>query len=146
MKLNNLKPAFGSIHSKKRVGRGRASGQGTTAGRGYKGQGSRTGSGYDSRFEGGQTPLYRRLPKIGFTSPFRQPYTVVHFSDLMKFSEGSTVDLDALKKARLVKGKGIRVKVLGCGDISKKLNFRVHAFSESAKKKIEAAGGTAEVI
>jgi large subunit ribosomal protein L15 len=144
MELGKLKPKKGSRHAKKRVGRGPGSGHGKTAGRGEKGQKSR--SGYSSKlgFEGGQMPLHRRLPKRGFTNIFKEEYAILNLSDLEKFEAGSTVDNAKLRDAGLVKGAVKKVKVLGNGDITKKLTVHADKFSKTAKKKIEAAGGTCQ--
>lgn len=143
MELSNLKPKKGSRHAKKRVGRGPGSGHGKTAGRGEKGQKSR--SGYKSKlgFEGGQMPLHRRLPKRGFTNIFKQEFAVVNLSDLDRFDSGATVDADALRSAGLVRSNK-KIKVLGTGEISKKLNVQADAFSKTAREKIEAAGGSCQ--
>jgi large subunit ribosomal protein L15 len=131
--LNNLRPRSGAKKNKKRVGRGTSSGMGKTCGRGHKGQKSRSGGTKGPRFEGGQTPLYRRLPKRGFSNyPFRKEYSVINVSDLNKY-EGE-VNKDTLKIEGLL-------KVLGDGEISKALTVKADKFSQSAKKKIEAAGG-----
>jgi len=144
MELNNLKPKKGSRKPRKRVGRGPGSGNGKTAGRGEKGQKSR--SGYTSKlgFEGGQMPLHRRLPKRGFTNIFRTEYAVLNLADLEQFESDSVVDLAALKSVGLVKGGNKRVKVLGNGELSKKLTVHADKFSKTAKTKIEAAGGTCQ--
>ena len=146
MELNNLKPKKGSKHARKRVGRGPGSGHGKTAGRGEKGQKSR--SGYSSKlgFEGGQMPLHRRLPKRGFTNIFKRTHAVVNVSELERFDNGATVDESALRKAGLVKGQKDAIKILGDGKLSKKLTVQAHKFSESARKQIEAAGGTCQEI
>lgn len=143
MDLSNLKPKKGSRHAKKRVGRGPGSGHGKTAARGEKGQKSR--SGYSSKlgFEGGQMPLHRRVPKRGFTNIFKQEYAVVNLADLDRFEAGSTVDTAALRQAGLVKGRN-RIKVLGNGEITKKLTVIADKFSTTARTKIEAAGGTVQ--
>src|ERR687883_15353 len=142
--LNSLKPAKGSTHKKKRVGRGPGSGLGKTAGRGEKGQKSRSGYSRKVGFEGGQMPLHRRLPKRGFTNIFKKEYAVVNVSDLERFDSGATIDEAALRKAGLVKGKNDGVKVLGDGKLSKKLTVSATKFSASARKQIEAAGGTCQ--
>ena len=147
MELSNLKPKKGSRHAKKRVGRGPGSGHGKTSSRGEKGQKSR--SGYTSKrgFEGGQMPLHRRLPKRGFTNIFKKENAVVNLSDLERFDNGATVDEAALRQAGLVKGRyDGGVKVLGHGDLTKKLTVVAHKFSESARRQIEAAGGTCQEI
>ena len=145
--LANLKPFADSKHREKRVGRGPGSGHGKTACRGQKGQRSRSGGGVPPWFEGGQMPLLRRLPKRGFKNPFRVEYEVVNIKDLaQRFSEGQEVDLAALREAGLVKGRQVRVKLLGEGEISFPLTGKVHAVSASAKEKIEKAGGRVEII
>ncbi|HEU5163199.1 MAG TPA: 50S ribosomal protein L15 [Thermoanaerobaculia bacterium] len=145
MELSNLKPKKGSRHAKKRVGRGPGSGHGKTSSRGEKGQKSRSGFSRKLGFEGGQMPLQRRLPKRGFTNIFRTSYAVLNLSDLEeRFEAGATVDRDALKKAGLLRGAR-KVKVLGDGDLTKKLNVHADKFSKSAREKIEAAGGSCQV-
>ena len=144
MKLHDLKPAKGSTHRRRRVGRGISAGQGKTAGRGTKGQGSRSGGGVKPYFEGGQLPLVRRLPHTrGFTNIHREPFEVVNVETLeAKFDAGTEVTPGLLLERGLV-GKSGRVKVLGDGSLSKALTVKAHAFSASAKEKIAAAGGTA---
>ena len=144
MELNNLKPKKGSRHAKKRVGRGPGSGHGKTAARGEKGQKSRSGFSRQPGFEGGQMPLHRRLPKRGFTNIFKKDYAVVNVSDLERFDNGATVDEASLRKAGLVKGQHDGVKVLGDGKLSKKLTVSATKFSASARKQIEAAGGSCQ--
>ncbi len=147
MRLHNLSPAEGSTKERKRIGRGPASGQGKTAGKGHKGQKARAGRGMRAGFEGGQMPLQRRLPKRGFVNVFRKEFATVNVSDLEKrFDAGSVVDIDALIGAGLIKKTLDGVKVLGNGELSKSLTVKANAFSESAKQKIEAAGGKVEVI
>lgn len=146
MELSNLKPKKGSRHAKKRVGRGPGSGNGKTAGRGEKGQKSRSGYSGKRGFEGGQMPLHRRLPKRGFTNIFKKDYAVVNISDLDRFDNGATVDETALRQAGLVKGQHDGIKVLGVGALSKKLTVSATKFSASARKQIEAAGGTCQEI
>ena len=146
MELNNLKPKKGSKHARKRVGRGPGSGHGKTAGRGEKGQKSRSGFSRQIGFEGGQMPLHRRLPKRGFTNIFKKDYAVVNVSDLDRFDNGVTVDEKALRSAGLVKGQNDGVKILGDGKLSKKLTVHAAKFSASARKQIEAAGGTCQEI
>lgn len=147
MKLHELSPAAGSTKERKRIGRGAGSGQGKTAGKGHKGQKARAGRGMRPGFEGGQMPLQRRLPKRGFNNIFRNVVVTVNVSDLeAKFESGAVVDTDALKAAGLVKNYFDSVKVLGNGELTKSLEVKVNAYSESAKQKIEAAGGKAEVI
>jgi large subunit ribosomal protein L15 len=146
MELNNLKPKKGSRHAKKRVGRGPGSGHGKTAGRGEKGQKSRSGFSRQIGFEGGQMPLHRRLPKRGFTNIFKKEYAVVNVSDLERFDNGATVDEAALRSAGLVKGRNDGVKILGDGELSKKLNVSATKFSKTAKATIEKAGGSCQEI
>ena len=147
MKLHELSPAQGSKKAVKRIGRGPASGQGKTAGKGHKGQKARAGRGMRPGFEGGQMPLQRRLPKRGFNNIFAKEIAIVNVAALdKKFEDGATVDIEALKATGLIKKELDGVKVLGNGEITKKLTVQVNAFSESAKAKIEAAGGKAEVI
>ncbi len=144
MELSNLKPKKGARHARKRVGRGPGSGHGKTSGRGEKGQKSRSGFSRMSGFEGGQMPLHRRLPKRGFTNIFKKEFAVLNLADLDQFEAGSTVDMATLREAGLVKGSRKKVKVLGNGEISKKLTVHADAFSKSAREKIEAAGGSCE--
>jgi len=144
MELNNLKPKKGARHAKKRVGRGPGSGHGKTAGRGEKGQKSRSGFSRQIGFEGGQMPLHRRLPKRGFTNIFKKEYAVVNVSDLERFDNGATVDEAALRSAGLVKGQNDGVKILGDGELSRKLNVSATKFSKSAKAAIEKAGGSCQ--
>ena len=146
MELNNLKPKKGARHAKKRVGRGPGSGHGKTAGRGEKGQKSRSGFSRQMGFEGGQMPLHRRIPKRGFTNIFKREYAVVNLSDLERFDNGATIDEAALRTAGLVKGRYDGIKILGNGKLSKKLTVHAAKFSETAKKQIEAAGGTCQEI
>ena len=148
MDLSNLKPADRSKHSKKRVGRGHGTGQGTQAGRGHKGAQSRSGYSYKRGFEGGQMPLHRRVPKRGFNNTdFRTEYEVVNLDQLeARFDAGATVTPDALRSAGLVHGRDIRVKVLARGEVSKALTVQAHKFSGKAAEKIAAAGGKAEAI
>ena len=146
MKLHELSPAEGSVREVKRIGRGHGSGQGKTAGKGHKGQHARSGSGMRPGFEGGQMPLQRRVPKRGFNNIFATKYAIVNLAALNCFEDGAVVDAEAMKNAGLVKKTYDGVKVLGNGNLAKKLTVKATAFSESAKSKIEAAGGTAEVI
>jgi large subunit ribosomal protein L15 len=146
MKLHELRPAEGTNKSKKRLGRGTASGQGKSAGKGQKGQKSRSGGGVRLGFEGGQMPLYRRLPKIGFTNIFRKEYAVVNLSDLERFDNGTVVNPEVLREAGLVKAMLDGVKILGGGDLTKNLTVQAHKFSKTAADKIAAAGGKVEVI
>ena len=147
MQLHDLTPAPGSTHKRKRVGRGNSSGHGTTAGRGQNGQGSRSGGTKGAGFEGGQTPLAMRLPKLsGFRNPRRIEYSPINISALdARFEDGAVVDGAALKAAGLIKSEFEPVKVLGNGEISKKLTVKVDKASASAKAKIEAAGGSVEL-
>ena len=144
MELSNLKPKKGARHAKKRVGRGPGSGHGKTASRGEKGQKSRSGYSGKRGFEGGQMPLHRRLPKRGFTNIFKKDYAVVNVSDLERFDSGATVDESTLRQAGLVKGQHDGVKVLGDGELSKKLTVSATKFSKSAREIIENAGGTCQ--
>lgn len=146
MKLNELSPAPGSVQERKRIGRGHGSGQGKTAGKGHKGQKARAGRGMRPGFEGGQMPLQRRVPKRGFNNIFATRYAAINVSALEAFDNGAVVDADALKAAGVVKKTYDGVKVLGNGALTKNLTVKAAAFSESAKAKIEAAGGKAEVI
>lgn len=146
MDLHNLSPAQGSTQEGKRKGRGHGSGNGKTAGRGHKGQWARSGGGVRIGFEGGQMPLTRRIPKRGFNNIFAKPLSAVNLRDLEKFADGETVSRETLlEKGVLTKCK-YGVKILGEGDLSKKLNFSVNAVSASAKEKIEKAGGKVEVL
>jgi large subunit ribosomal protein L15 len=147
MKLHELSPAEGSKKAVKRIGRGAGSGQGKTAGKGHKGQKARAGRGMRAGFEGGQMPLQRRIPKRGFNNIFAKEIAIVNVAALDKaFEDGATVDVAALKAKGLIKKELDGVKVLGNGEITKKLTVQVNAYSDSAKAKIEAAGGKAEVI
>lgn len=146
MKLNELSPVAGSTHVAKRKGRGHATGNGKTAGRGHKGQKARSGGGVRVGFEGGQMPLARRIPKRGFNNIFAKPLEAVNVSALEKFDNGATVDAKALLDAGVLSKCVYGFKVLGNGELSKKLTVKANAFSEGAKTKIEAAGGKAEVV
>ena len=146
MKLNELSPAMGSTHVAKRKGRGHATGNGKTAGRGHKGQKARSGGGVRPGFEGGQMPLARRIPKRGFNNIFAKPLEAINVSALEKFENGATVDAQALLAAGVLSKCQYGFKVLGNGDLTKNLTVKANAFSESAKSKIEAAGGKAEVV
>ena len=146
MKLHELSPAPGSIKERKRIGRGHGSGNGKTAGKGHKGQKARAGRGMRIGFEGGQMPLQRRIPKRGFVNIFGKEYAIVNLSSLDVFKSGTVVDAEKLIKAGIIKDVMDGVKILGNGDIKKKLTVKATAFSESAKQKIEAAGGKTEVI
>ena len=145
--LDRLKPRPGARHRVKRVGRGPGSGIGKTAGRGVKGQGKRSrGRETPAHFEGGQMPMTRRLPKRGFVNIHRVPHAIVNVGDLGAFGEGATIDPAALVARGRVKREGIRIKLLGVGDAPAQATVRVHGASASAKSKIEAAGGTVEII
>ncbi len=146
MKLHELKPAEGSTKNRKRLGRGVGSGWGKTAGRGTKGHNSRSGGGVRPGFEGGQMPIHRRLPKRGFTNIFRKEFAIINVSDLARFEAGSVVDEAALVQNGLVKGRRDGIKLLGNGAIDIALTVKLNAVSRSAKEKVEAAGGTVEVI
>jgi large subunit ribosomal protein L15 len=147
MDLSNLKPADGAKHSKKRIGRGHGSGQGTQAGRGHKGAKSRSGFKFKRGFEGGQMPLHRRIPKRGFHNPFRIEYVVVNLDTLAeRFEDGTVITPELLVESGLVSQARRPVKVLGRGDVSKKLTVRAHKFSGKAAEKIAAAGGATEII
>lgn len=146
MKLNELKPNEGARRNRKRVGRGTSSGYGKTAGRGQKGQLARTGGKTRLGFEGGQMPLFRRMPKRGFNNVNRKEYAIINLADLNKFEDGSEVTIDALKSAGLVKKELDGVKLLANGEVKVKLTVKVNKVSEAAKKAVEAAGGTVEVI
>jgi large subunit ribosomal protein L15 len=146
MRLNELRPPEGARKKRKRVGRGEGSGHGGTSTKGHKGLKARSGGTISPGFEGGQMPLQRRLPKRGFKNPFRKEWSVVNLGDLSAFPEGAVVDVESMKSSGLVKKVAFGVKILGDGEISRPLTVRAHAFSLSARKKIEAAGGKAEVI
>jgi large subunit ribosomal protein L15 len=144
--LDSLKPHSGSRHGKKRVGRGPGSGYGKTSCRGEKGQRSRSGASIHPRFEGGQMPLYRKLPKRGFKNHFKKVYGVLNVGDLSKSVSEDVVDITSLKELGLVPKRYRLLKILGDGEIKKPLTVRAHAVSETAKKKIETAGGRIEII
>ena len=146
MKLFELTPSVGSTKDSKRKGRGHGSGNGKTAGRGHKGQNARSGGGVRVGFEGGQMPIYRRLPKRGFTNIFAKAYAEVKVSDLNKFEDGAVVDACALKEAGIISKELDGVKVLGNGELSKKITVKAAKFTATAASKIEAAGGKAEVM
>ena len=146
MELSNLRPAEGSKHSDNfRRGRGHGSGNGKTAGKGHKGQKARSGATRPG-FEGGQMPLYRRIPKRGFTNRNTKEIVAINVSVLERFEDGATVDVNALMEAGIIKNPRDGVKILGNGELTKKLNVKVDAYSASAKEKIEALGGKAEVM
>ena len=146
MKLHELQPAAGSVTAPKRVGRGVGSGLGKTSGKGHKGAKARSGGGKRPGFEGGQMPLYRRVPKKGFTNIFGTDYAAVNVERLEIFEDGAVVDVDALKAAGIVKKEMGGVKIMGNGELTKKLTVKAAKFTASAKEKIEALGGKAEVI
>ncbi|WP_342433877.1 50S ribosomal protein L15 [Neobacillus sp. FSL H8-0543] len=146
MKLHELKPAEGSRRERKRLGRGTASGQGKTAGKGHKGQNARSGGGVRLGFEGGQTPLFRRLPKRGFTNINRKEYAIVNLDVLNRFEDGTEVTPELLIETGIVKNERAGIKILAKGKVEKKLSVKAHKFSSTAKEAIEAVGGTAEVI
>ena len=145
MKLHELSPAEGSAKKSYRKGRGPASGNGKTAGKGHKGQNARSGGGVRPGFEGGQIPLYRKLPKRGFINHFAKKYAIVNVSDLNCFDNGAVVDAEALLAAKIIREVLDGVKILGNGEITKKVTVKAAVFSATAKEKIEAAGGTTEV-
>jgi len=146
MNLHELKPNQGATHYKKRVGRGTSSGNGKTAGRGTKGQNSRAGGGVRLGFEGGQTPLFKRLPKKGFKNPFRKEFAIVNIDDLNRYAEGTIVNPELLLKDRLINKVLDGIKILGKGKLEVKLTVQAHKFTASAEKAIKDAGGTTEVI
>lgn len=146
MKLHELHPAEGSRQTRNRVGRGQGSGNGKTSGRGQKGQKARSGGKVRLGFEGGQMPIFRRMPKRGFKNINRKEYAVVNVEALNRFEDGTTVSPVVLSEAGLVKGVNAGVKVLGNGKLERKLTVQAHKFSQTAKEIIEAAGGTVEVI
>ncbi|KEQ22363.1 50S ribosomal protein L15 [Paenibacillus tyrfis] len=146
MKLHELSSASGSRDTRKRVGRGIGSGMGKTATRGHKGQNARSGGGVRPGFEGGQNPLYRRLPKRGFNNRFRTEYAVINVEDLNKFAAGTEVTPEVLLESGIVKNPKDGIKILGNGEITVQLNVKASKFSQSAVEKIQAAGGKTEVI
>jgi len=145
MLLESLKAPYGATHKKKRLGRGDSSGHGTTAGRGSKGQRSRSGAKIAASFEGGQMPLQRRLPNRGFTNIFRKSYSLISVGELEKLDVTGNIDLEVLKKNRRAPKSAEMLKVLGDGEVKKKLTVVAHKFSKTAKEKIEKAGGKVEV-
>ena len=145
MKLHELSPAEGSAKKAWRVGRGAGSGNGKTAGKGHKGQNARSGGGVRPGFEGGQIPLYRKLPKRGFHNKFGKTYSIVNVDVFNKFEDGAVVDLAALMEKKIVRKANDGLKVLGNGEITKKITVKAAVFSATAKEKIEAAGGKIEV-
>ena len=146
MKLDSLKPSKGSIKNKKRIGRGHGSGLGKTSGRGHKGSGQRSGNKRTAWFEGGQMPLARRLPRRGFTNIFKEEIQIVNISDLIRIEKNSEIDPVVLQENGLIRSSLKPVKILGKGDIDKKLDVTASSFSESAKNKIEKAGGTVTIL
>jgi large subunit ribosomal protein L15 len=146
VKLDSLKPSKGSIKNKKRIGRGHGSGLGKTSGRGHKGAGQRSGNKRRPWFEGGQMPLARRLPRRGFTNIFKEEIQIVNISDLNRIEKNSEIDPVVLQANGMIRSSLKPVKILGQGDIDKKLNVTASAFSASAKNKIEKAGGTATIL
>ena len=146
MKLYELQPGVGSTSDRKRKGRGHGSGNGKTAGRGHKGQNARSGGGVRIGFEGGQMPIYRRLPKRGFNNVFALKYAEINVSDLNKFEDGAVVDAASLKEAGIIKKTFDGIKVLGNGEVTKKVTVKAAKFTEAAKEKIVAAGGKYEVM
>ena len=146
MKLNELSPAAGSTKEAYRKGRGSGSGNGKTAGRGHKGQKARSGGGTRIGFEGGQMPLARRIPKRGFNNIFAKPLEIINLASLDKFEDGAVVDVQAILDAGIISKCKYGIKFLGNGEVTKKLTVKAAAFSETAKQKIEAAGGKAEVV
>lgn len=146
MDLHSLSNTPGARHRRKRLGRGEASGKGKTSGKGHKGQMARKGHKHKLAFEGGQMPLIRRLPKRGFKNPARKEYIGVNLSSLNRFDEGAVVDPEAMRKAGLANGASAGIKILGRGELDRKLTVKANAFSESAKLKIEACGGVCEVV
>ncbi|OAS86966.1 MULTISPECIES: 50S ribosomal protein L15 [Metabacillus] len=146
MKLHELKPAEGSRKTRNRVGRGTGSGNGKTAGKGHKGQNARSGGGVRPGFEGGQTPLFQRLPKRGFTNINRKDFAIVNLETLNRFEEGTEVTPELLLETGIVSNVKSGVKILGNGQLEKKLTVKANKFSASAKEAIESAGGSVEVI
>jgi len=146
MKLNELSPAPGARKARKRLGRGVGAGTGKTAGRGTKGQNSRSGGGARPGYEGGQMPIHRRLPKRGFANIFKKEFAVVNIRDLDRFEDGSIVDEAAFIQAGLVKGRRDGIKLLANGSIDRPITVKVNRISKAAKEKIESAGGTVEVL
>jgi len=146
MRLNELSPAEGSAKAAWRKGRGPGSGNGKTAGKGHKGQNARSGGGVRPGFEGGQLPLYRKLPKRGFNNKFATNYAIVNLDKLNVFADGDVVDINVLLEKRIIRKTLDGLKVLGSGELTKKITVKATVFSASAKEKIEAAGGKAEVV
>jgi large subunit ribosomal protein L15 len=146
MQLHEIRPPSGATRPRKRVGRGEASGHGKTSGKGHKGQKARSGGGKGSHFEGGQMPLYRRLPKRGFNNPFRKQYAVVNLRDLARFPDVTDFTPEVLASLGLVKGPCDGIKILAAGEVDRSITVRAHKFSAQAAEKLRAAGGSAEVI
>ena len=147
MKLHELKPNEGSVKNRKRIGRGPGSGTGKTSGKGHKGQNARSGGGVRPGFEGGQLPLFRRLPKRGFSNAmFKKEYAVINISDLNTFNDGDVITPELLKELGIVKKQLSGIKVLGNGTLEKKVTVKAHKFTKGAEDKITEAGGKAEVI
>ncbi len=146
MNLSNLKPTPGSTHAKKRLGRGVGSGTGKTAGKGTKGQNSRSGGGTRPGFEGGQTPFFKRLPKRGFTNRFRKEYATVNVSELNRYAEGTVVTKELLLQDRLIRKELSGLKILGNGELTVKLTVQANKFTKTAEEKIQAVGGSVEVV
>ncbi|MDR3215428.1 MAG: 50S ribosomal protein L15 [Bacilli bacterium] len=146
MKLHELTYVEGARHTKKRIGRGTGSGTGKTAGRGTKGQNSRSGGGVRPGFEGGQTPIFRRLPKRGFTNHTRKEYTIINLDALNRFDDGSEVNPELLMQSGLAKQVKEGIKILGVGTLERKLNVTAHKFSKSAQEAIEKAGGSITIL
>ncbi len=145
--LSRLSPPVGAVRGKRRKGRGPGSGLGKTAGKGQKGQKARSPGNFSKLyFEGGQTPLQRRLPKVGFHNPFSRPFATVNLEQLERYESGATVTAESLYETRLVRTKNLPIKILGNGNLQKALTVKAHAFSASAKTKIEEAGGKAVVL
>jgi len=146
IKLHNLSPGQGARSERKRKGRGIGSGLGKTAGRGHKGQKARSGGSIRRGFEGGQMPLIRRIPKRGFTNIFREEVAIVNVKDLARFNEGSVITPELLYDEGLVRKRGVKIKLLGKGELDRPLTIKVHKVSKAAAEKVEAAGGKVEVI
>ncbi|MEE1116355.1 MAG: 50S ribosomal protein L15 [Clostridia bacterium] len=146
MKLHELSPAAGSAKAAWRKGRGPGSGNGKTAGKGHKGQNARSGGGVRPGFEGGQLPLYRKVPKRGFNNKFAVNYAIINVADLNRFNDGDVVDMEALMAKKIVRSALDGLKVLGNGELTKKVTVKAEAFSATAKEKIEAAGGKTEEV
>ena len=146
MKLHELSPAAGSTKANFRKGRGAGSGNGKTAGKGHKGQNARSGGGVRPGFEGGQLPLYRKLPKRGFTNHFAKQYAIINVETLDRYEAGAVIDIDTLINDKVIKNRFDGLKVLANGEITKAITVKAAVFSASAKEKIEAAGGKAEVV